>query len=204
MDDSARSVGGGIGDASPSEEIEQEDPDGPGLIELTEDPKTRLEEASDALNCAVQSFIRVSNLLAEHGEKVGKASTPAAWKTSLFQMAQEVAEPAAEFERDASMALDKVVAANSTFRGMIQAIGGMQSDLGRAAELSFAAELQQAADIGEVLDQLDALSIQIADVEKLSAILKKALRPARRGLRLTRDAGRIYEGWRNLGSPKAS
>jgi hypothetical protein len=119
-------------------------------------------------------------------------------------MAREVAEPAAEFERDASKALDKIVAADSTFRGVIQAIGGMQSDLGRAVELSFAAELQQAPDVGETLDQLSALAIQIADVEKLSAVLKKALRPARLGLRLTRDAGRIYQDWRNISSPKAS
>ena len=86
------------------------------------------------MNCAVQSFMRVSNLLAENSERVRKAPTPPAWKTSLFQMAHEVAEPAAEFERDASRALERVVAANSTFRGVIQAIGEMQSDLGRAVE----------------------------------------------------------------------
>lgn len=153
------------------------------------------EAAATALNVAVRRFQEfVDVLLATplgRGDAAG-STDPRKFQSQIAVTANSIKEPATELESAGSAALEKVSEADALIAGLVQSLTGMHDS--RFLE-AFRASVGDTSSVKAAVEQMDQMIRQLSDVERLSSVLRRELRPARRGMQFIRDAGRLFLGW---------
>jgi hypothetical protein len=173
------------------EEIADEDR---GIAEYMAEIVPVSKAAKEALNQATVEFREFSSAFAATplASDGAPSSDPRRIQAHIAITAAAVKEPAKKFEAAGSAALDKVSEANSVVLGIRQSVAGMHN---RAIEEAFLQSLGSLAPVQEAVQQMNEMIRQISDLERLSSVLRKELRPARRGMQFLRDAGRLVVAW---------
>lgn len=150
--------------------------------------------AMEAVNQATAEFGEFSSAFTATplGRGESLSSDPRRMQAQIVTTAAAIKEPARTFEAAGSAALDKVSEANVLITGIRQSIAGMHN---RAFEEAFVQSMGDLASVDEVVQQMNEMIRQMSDLERLSSVLRKELRPARRGMQFLRDAGRLVVGW---------
>ncbi|GAB3580049.1 hypothetical protein GCM10027445_49660 [Amycolatopsis endophytica] len=179
--------------------------DSPGMLELVEKLTPSLESTAVTLQKAVADFTVVSQLMAEHGERVGEqGNDPVAYKAAILTMAEELGEPARKLEASASGAQRDITETDQLIREIKDVLDrAVQSPLLDEIRASFAASLNGVGEIDGVAQLMDDLARQIATAESISLILKRSLRPARRAVLMLRDSARMAASWRTVIPPES-
>jgi hypothetical protein len=114
----------------------------------------------------------------------------------LAGVGESVRRPAREFEEAASAALGEVSRADVSVAALRQGLAGLQdSRFAAEATHAFTLSFGDVTVVREVEHSIGPLLEQIGDIERMSALLKRDLRPARRGFRFIQDAARLVVGW---------
>jgi len=152
------------------------------------------ESAAASLQVAVERFEEfVDTLVATPlgGDNAG-SQNPRAFQAQIAVTANAIKDSAAELESTGSTALEQVAEADKLISGMYQSLSSMH-DTSFLTE--FRASMGDATPVRSAVDMMNEMIRQLSDVERLSSVLRKELRPARRGMQFIRDAGRLYLGW---------
>ncbi|MCH6167046.1 toll/interleukin-1 receptor domain-containing protein [Pseudonocardia alaniniphila] len=165
-----------------------------GVAEYMAEIGPASEEAVHALEAAVAQFSEFSMALTGTPLGAGKftASDPRLFQAQIATAAAAIKEPAQNLEAAGSNALDKVSAANALVMGVRQSVAGMHN---REFEEAFISSLGNLQSVDDVVAQMEEMIRQMSDLERLSSVLRRELRPARRGMQFLRDAGRLVSAW---------
>ena len=175
---------------------DDEDDDELQLAELAEALETKVVRSTGLLTTAFDTFQTVSELIKTWGDGQPAMSNPKAANQHFFRIASELSEPGKVFYRAAAEAYNATLESDTVIR-QIQQLGGEMSDptLRDNFNASITAGLGDITVLTQVVDGVDDLLPQMADVERYSALLKKSLKPVRNGMRTLRDTTEIILSW---------
>jgi len=153
-----------------------------------------IESATATLNTAVerfQAFVDALTATPLGGAGAG-ATDPRRFQAQITATANAIKPSASELESAGSAALAEVSEADKLVTGMIQSLSGMHDKTLLAA---FRASMGDLTPVKSAVDAMDEMIRQLADTARLSSVLRKELRPARRGMQFIRDAGSLFLRW---------
>src|SRR5262249_52343876 len=113
-------------------------------------------------------------------------------------MARELEEPARDFYRSAAASYNATLEADMVIRQVKQLVGGMtttgfEAAFNNSMEAAFA---DVSSTLVDVISGIDTVVPMIADAERYSALLKRALKPVRAGMQAVRDTVGVMLAWR--------
>lgn len=176
------------------------DPDDPGsdsemgMAEYAVALVPAIEAANRDLRAAVERFREFVDVLVSTplgGDSAG-AADPRQFQAQIAVTANTVKEPAATLESAGATALQSTSEADKLITGMLQSLSGMHD---KRFVRSFREAMGDPREVASAVDQMDEMIRQLTDVERLSSVLRKELRPARRGMQFIRNSGKLFLGW---------
>lgn len=194
---SARTVRLALGASTPvgTDELPEDDEDdGLGLAELTL-----------AMNETVEQMTAAAEPLAPAIEALGQAvqnhefpddATPTQFKVWSLNLARSLQAPANSIEAHGkelfrgTKALDEVIDGIRTLAGQIS-----DPELREPIETGLRKVVKEFGDLSEVESMMDSMLTSMEPAEVMSVPIRKALRPARRGLTSIRDSLRMILSW---------
>lgn len=179
---------------TPADEDDDDLGDQPGITELMASLPDSMSSSTEALDAARLKFEAFSTAI-EHtplSKNSGAASDPRQFQQLIVRSVGMFRDEATEFEDAASTALDRVNESNALVLDLWQTVGSMND---KSFEDSLTASMVGLEGVAQVAEQMDDMLRQMADLEKMSSVLRKELRPARRGVRFLRDAAELVARW---------
>jgi hypothetical protein len=179
-------------DAPPDEHHDQ-----PGLVDHLDDFRARLDEVRADARDVTNQFIRLSRTMRNQVERLhGSADDPGAFQISLAAAAAALGELGTVFESSASKLL-RSVSDSDVVAAQIRQISGRFNDprIAQVLHQKLGPALADWREIRDAEQLLAGFMAQVSDAERLSAALRKELRPIRRGAQFMRDASRTIATW---------
>lgn len=187
--------GGTHADHDPGD-VDDAPDDTPGLAELMADLPAATEEAAAAIGLAVADFESFSRAVQSAPLKPATPTTdPRQFQVQIIKSVEAFRSEAIKFEQSAASALDKTASMNAMVLALHQSLRGMNN---KALESRFLEGFGSLGDVRTVAVQMQQILIEMADLERLSSVLRKELRPARRGIKFLRDAAQMVAAWSEL------
>ncbi|RGE18868.1 toll/interleukin-1 receptor domain-containing protein [Leucobacter sp. wl10] len=178
----------------PDDEVEDEDDD--GLFEL-----------SEMMNSDLQVMTREAELLGTAMQGLGTlpdppkdaSSSPAAATKYMILAANAMRDPAKEIEQHGSKLFQATRRCDATLRRIVRVADASGSEeIRNNLYTSLAPNIKTLSELSAVDDQLNSLLEKMRGPEALSASVRKAARPARRGVTSVRDALSLISDWPTL------
>lgn len=182
------------------EALENEDgDDDPQIIELTEQLDQGFRSLATKITSATEHFTDVADRVGMWGD-LQRPKNPKAVNQYFFNIAHEIDAPSRQFHRAAAEAYNEAIAVDTAIRQMRQLTHSMTDSTARDTFNGVLRNgfLSSSSGTMNTIDQLEKLAPMIADAERLSALLKKSLRPTRSGIQIIKDVGGMMLDWGRL------
>lgn len=178
------------------ENSDHDDDDEDGLLELSEAINADLQvmtSEAEALGEAMKSFGNIPEAPKE------SSSSPAAATKYMILAANSMKEPSNAIEDHGSKLLQATRQCDVTLRKIIRVANASGSAEIRVSLYdSLASNVKSLSDLSVVDEQLNSLLEKLRGPEALSASVRKAAKPARRGVTAVRDALSLISDWPSL------
>jgi hypothetical protein len=168
----------------------------PQLAELASTFEDNVERAVALLTDTFGKLGVVAEKIKTWGDERPNIGNARAANQYFFRIARDLDEPARTFYRTAAEAYNATLEADTTMRQIRQLAGELnEADVQDDFNATMAAAFADTSPLIEVVTGVNSVVPVIADAERYSALLKRALKPVRTGMQVLRDAVDILLAW---------
>ena len=164
-----------------------------GIVELLGDVESKINQIAPTVEQAVSDFNALSDVLGRTPlSNNTAASDPRSFQRNIILSAQMFRAEAQQFEQSSSAALESVRDADAIMTPLRLQLEELNDPSFLVRFLESMAPLR---DVSTVAEQMDDVLVQMRDLERMSSVLRKELRPARKAITFLRESANIAASW---------